>query len=92
MSSSTKSTDEYFFAGSGVVVVPVGSERDPFEVLGDLMVVVEELCPTWPPREPFEHAVRLRLWTIESADRDIVLRRLGRWFTRFMQSDTPAPG
>jgi hypothetical protein len=25
--------------------------RDPFEVLDDLMAVVEALCPTWPPRE-----------------------------------------
>ncbi|MEZ5532117.1 MAG: hypothetical protein R3E69_07020 [Steroidobacteraceae bacterium] len=24
-------------------------ERDPYEALEDLMCVVEELCPRWPP-------------------------------------------
>lgn len=60
MNSYTKST-EYFFAGSGGIVAPASSERDPFEVLDDLMVVVERLCPTWPHRETFENADRLRL-------------------------------
>ncbi|MCK6372346.1 MAG: hypothetical protein L6Q83_13680 [Gammaproteobacteria bacterium] len=27
--------------------------REAFETLDDLMVVVEALCPTWPPRPPF---------------------------------------
>lgn len=34
--------------------VPAASQRDPYELLADLMVVVEEFCPTWPSRETFE--------------------------------------
>jgi hypothetical protein len=60
MSSCTKPA-EHFFAADGGIATPVSSDRDPFEVLDDLMVVVEGLCPTWPPRETFEHAVELRL-------------------------------
>lgn len=60
MNSYTKST-KYFFAGSGGIVASVSSERDPFEVLDDLMVVIEALCPVWPHRETFENAHRLRL-------------------------------
>ncbi|MGD9597390.1 MAG: hypothetical protein AB7G76_03345 [Steroidobacteraceae bacterium] len=26
------------------------AERDPYEALDDLMCVLEELCPRWPPR------------------------------------------
>lgn len=26
--------------------------RDPFAQLDDLMLVVEALCPRWPPRDP----------------------------------------
>jgi len=29
------------------------SDRDPFEVLDDLMVVVEALCPIWPDRPTY---------------------------------------
>lgn len=59
MSSCNRST-EYFVAEGGVAT-PVSSERDPFQVLDDLMVVVEALCPVWPPRETFEKARNLRL-------------------------------
>lgn len=34
-------------------VTAVSSERDPFEVLDDLMVVVEGLCGEWPQRGTF---------------------------------------
>lgn len=60
MNSSNKPT-EHFFAGSGGIVVPPDNERDPFEALDDLMVVVEALCPAWPHRDTFENADRLRL-------------------------------
>ena len=30
------------------------SNRDPYEMLDDLMVVVEALCPRWPARETFK--------------------------------------
>jgi hypothetical protein len=27
---------------------------DPYEALDDLMVVIEQLCPRWPPRGTFK--------------------------------------
>lgn len=41
-------------AEGGMPPAPLARERDPYEVLDDLMVVVEALCPRWPPREPFK--------------------------------------
>lgn len=41
------------FAGEGGVVVVPRNERDPYQVLDDLMTVVEALCPAWPERETF---------------------------------------
>jgi hypothetical protein len=38
-------------AGAGGMVTPVHSEREPYEVLDDLMSVIEVFCPEWPPRE-----------------------------------------
>ena len=38
-------------AVEGGVTVALPVTRDPFEVLDDLMTVVEALCPTWPPRD-----------------------------------------
>jgi hypothetical protein len=38
-------------AGGGGIVTTVHSEREPYEVLDDLMSVVEAFCPEWPPRE-----------------------------------------
>ena len=40
-------------AAAGGVTVPISSEREPYEVLDDLMSVVEALCPRWPPRGIF---------------------------------------
>ncbi len=59
MNSYAKST-ECLFAEGGIVA-PVSGERDPFEVLDDLMAVIEALCPVWPHRETFEKARVLRL-------------------------------
>ncbi len=39
--------------GEGGIVTAVSSERDPFELLDDLMVVVEGLCDEWPQRGTF---------------------------------------
>jgi hypothetical protein len=39
-------------SGGGNEVSPPDS-RDPFEVLDDLMQVIEALCPTYPPRSTF---------------------------------------
>ena len=41
-------------ACEGGINTPPVSERDPYEVLDDLMVVVEALCPRWPPRGVFK--------------------------------------
>ena len=35
--------------------------RDPYEALDDLMMLVEALCPSWPPREGFGSMDNLRL-------------------------------
>jgi hypothetical protein len=48
-------------AADGGVVAPVVSDRDPYEVLDDLMCVVEALCPTWPQRAPFTGEEKFRL-------------------------------
>jgi hypothetical protein len=40
-------------SGGGGVTTPIESDRDPYERLDDLMVVVEALCPRYPEREPF---------------------------------------
>jgi hypothetical protein len=41
------------FACEGGVVATAQSEREPYEVLDDLMSVVEALCPVWPSRGIF---------------------------------------
>jgi hypothetical protein len=48
-------------AEGGAAVVPDPGGRDPFEVLDDLMSVVEALCPSWPPRPAFSPMRHLRL-------------------------------
>ncbi len=40
-------------AEGGVTVAPAG-KGDPYETLDDMMVVVEALCPKWPPRGTFK--------------------------------------
>ena len=40
-------------AAEGGVTTPIESDRDPYERLDDLMVVLEALCPIYPDREPF---------------------------------------
>ncbi len=37
-------------AGDGGVTAPLSDERNPYQVLDELLVVVEALCPTWPAR------------------------------------------
>lgn len=38
----------------GGVPYTSNSDRDPFEILDDLMTVVEALNPRWPLREPMK--------------------------------------
>jgi hypothetical protein len=40
-------------AAEGGLTMPIVSDRDPYERLDDLMVVVESLCPRYPEREIF---------------------------------------
>lgn len=40
-------------AAEGGIDSPPSSEREPYALLDDLMVVVEALCPEWPERETF---------------------------------------
>lgn len=60
MSSFKKSADVHMVAEGGVTS-PITPPVDPFQALDDLMVVVEELCPVWPEREPFANEARNRL-------------------------------
>ncbi|HVA54795.1 MAG TPA: hypothetical protein VNI53_03205 [Gammaproteobacteria bacterium] len=48
-------------AGSGGLQTPVVFLRDPYEILDDLMTVVEELCPVWPQRTIFSDRDVFRL-------------------------------
>ena len=50
--------DQPLFADAGITTDPqrpadAPSAEDQFAAFFDLMAVVEELCPVWPPREPF---------------------------------------
>jgi hypothetical protein len=40
--------------GSGGLQTRPTVHGDPYVALDDLMVVVEQLCPKWPPRELFK--------------------------------------
>jgi len=41
--------------------LPSADTRDPFEVLDDLMQVIEALCPMWPERELFPITAAFKL-------------------------------
>jgi hypothetical protein len=60
MSSSEKPPDPPFVAEAGIRS-PVARSEDGLRELDDLMVVVEALCPRWPPREPFAPSTTLLL-------------------------------
>jgi hypothetical protein len=59
--SEPSSQPHHLLAAEGGVVAPIASERDPYEVLDDLMTVVEALCPTWPERAPFTGNEKFKL-------------------------------
>lgn len=54
MKSYSKSPEH--FVAEGGIMTPATSEKEPFEALDDLMVVIEALCPVWPQRKTFEKA------------------------------------
>jgi len=39
---------------TGGTVAAASTACDPYQTLDDLMVVVEALCPPWPPRDLFK--------------------------------------
>jgi len=41
--------------------MPAQSVRDAFEILDDLMAVVEALCPVWPQRRTFSDSDQFKL-------------------------------
>jgi hypothetical protein len=68
MASLRRSTELAATASAPVLLAADGGapanalrDRDPFEALDDLMVVVEALCPTWPPRRGFGSMPDMRL-------------------------------
>jgi hypothetical protein len=60
MNSSAKS-GESPLAAEGGIPAPPRHDDDPYRTLDDLMVVVEALCPVWPPRDPFKPGGRMLL-------------------------------
>jgi hypothetical protein len=60
MNSSEKSTDTPISAGGGISA-PEAVLDDPYRALDELMAVVEELCPVWPPRPTFADGSNYRL-------------------------------
>ncbi len=60
MNSSEKPPDPPFAAEAGIPSLVARSE-DGLRELDDLMVVIEALCPRWPPREPFAPSTTLLL-------------------------------
>ncbi|MEJ0039003.1 MAG: hypothetical protein WDO68_23575 [Gammaproteobacteria bacterium] len=51
----------HLIAAEGGVAAPPAADRDPYELLDSLMVVVEALCPTWPERENFNGTEKFKL-------------------------------
>ena len=47
------SNDPHLLASAGGIGESPVDSRNPFEVLDDLMQVVESLCPTYPERDTF---------------------------------------
>ena len=47
------SNDLHLLAGDGGIHEPPSDSRDPFQVLDELMQVVESLCTTYPERDTF---------------------------------------
>jgi hypothetical protein len=45
----------------GGVQRAAADRREPFQVLFELMVVIEALCPVWPQREVFRDGGQMKL-------------------------------
>jgi hypothetical protein len=55
------SNDPHLLASAGGISEPPADSRGPFEVLDDLMQVVEALCPTYPERDTFADSAAFKL-------------------------------
>ena len=53
--------DLHALASAGGIGEPPADSRDPFEVLDDLMQVIEALRPTYPKRETFAGSAAFKL-------------------------------
>ena len=58
---SSNSVPSHPLSATGGISSPPTDSRDPFEVLDDLMQVIEALCPTWPDRELFPNTATFKL-------------------------------
>jgi hypothetical protein len=58
---SSNKDSEPILAAEGGLTGPVADDRNPFEILDDLMQVVEALCPEWPERQPFPETAEFKL-------------------------------
>lgn len=59
--SSSATFPEPPFAAEGGLPAPSPSDGDPYQVLDELMAVVEALCPVWPRRDRLVVADRMLL-------------------------------
>lgn len=44
---------DWLLVGGCTAPAPPTDSRDPFEALDDLLSVIDQLCPVWPPRDTF---------------------------------------
>ncbi|HEY8053481.1 MAG TPA: hypothetical protein VIE42_11845 [Steroidobacteraceae bacterium] len=55
------SNDIHLLARAAGIDEPPADSRGPFEVLDDLMQVIEALCPTYPERDTFADSSAFKL-------------------------------
>ncbi len=55
------SNDLHLLANAGGISEAPADSRDPFEVLDDLMQVIESLCPIYPRRDTFPDGAIFKL-------------------------------
>ena len=55
------SNDLHLLVSAGGISESPADSRSPFEVLDDLMQVIESLCPTYPQRDTFPDGAIFKL-------------------------------
>ncbi len=58
---SSKEQQPHPLASEGGINESQADSRGPFEVLDDLMLVIEALCPTYPERDTFADSAAFKL-------------------------------